>query len=96
MLSTMRESLAVSVDEKERISAELQLMQSKNTSMEEEITQLKERVSAVETESERHKMEKAELVQSPLCIRNECWYTMSLSMYIALPMLALNDRTRII
>ena len=91
MLSTMRESLAVSVDEKERISAELQLMQSKNTSMEEEITQLKERVSAVETENERHKMEKAELVQSPLCIHSECWYTMSLSMYFAL-----NDRTRII
>lgn len=77
LLSTMRDSLAASVDEKERISAELQLVQSKNVSMETEITQLKQRVSAVEIENQRHKMEKAEVVQFPFSFHTISRYTMS-------------------
>ena len=65
LLETLRESLRQSVDEKERISSELQLMQSNNNNLQDEITQLKQRVASLEGENERHKMEKSDLVESP-------------------------------
>lgn len=53
LLETLRESLQQSVDEKERISSELQLEQTNNNNLQTEVNLLKQKVSTLDENKER-------------------------------------------
>lgn len=71
MLSTLRESLQIAVDEKEEISSELELVQSNHTKLQAEVLELKQRIAALEGNNERLKVEKSELEKTKLALDTE-------------------------
>jgi len=71
LLTTLRESLQIAVDEKDKISSELDLVQSNNTKLQAEVVELKQRIAALEGANERQKMEKSELEKTKLALDTE-------------------------